>query len=288
MFIMIPDTKNEKPSPESVVLDILSTKPRISMQELYAYFTQKYEKNMTLQGLYRIMRKLHSQRVIVREGSVYSIDASWIYNLRSFVNKLERVYFGENTTMMHILLHENEERTFYFDSVNAMDNFWTHALIVITEYYAQKKHYDRNAYAFTEHAWFQLVKTKQENALIDAYHAASMFVYQVIGSNTFLDNLSKHAINHEVEDVRICFSKKHPFPQNTYKMCIGDFVFTTKLPTHVFDEFEKIYAKVSTLEELNMQLFLRLIHERTKTHLTIHRNKKDAELFRKVIKKHFT
>ena len=65
---MIPDSKNPYPMAESVVLDVLSTRPRLSVRELYALFLQKNTKKISIQAFYALVRKMIDQRILVKEG----------------------------------------------------------------------------------------------------------------------------------------------------------------------------------------------------------------------------
>lgn len=282
---MIPDKKNPLPSAQSTIIEILSRKPRLSIKELYSFFIKKSPDKMSLRGFYKIIHGMIYQRILIRDTKLLSIDAGWIYNLLKLSRTLEHVYFGEQSSSVNILLHEGEEKEFIFDRVIDMDNFWTHALIVVTLYYAHEKHTDKHGYTYTDHSWFQLVRTSQEEALLDVYKEHNMKLYQVCGSDTFLDSLPKQMIEYE----EYIFVKKFipEFGKNYYAMSIGDFLFETRLPKYIHEIFENQYKKIRDLSEFNANDFLKIIQESARTTLSLTRNKKRTSLFRKKVQECF-
>lgn len=283
---MIPDPKNPNSSPASVVLDILSAKPRLTIKELYTYFQKQYKSGLTLQAFYNLINQMVEQRVLVKEDHLVSIDAAWMYQLMKFSQQLQHTYLGNKATLANILLREGEERTFTFPNPIAADNFWTHAIIVITLHRAETSHKDPDVYAYTEHAWYQLIRTNQERALNEAYEQQRMHVYHVVGSHTFLNTLTPQLVKQDNVHVRI--RSLDTFPPNTYIQVIGDFIFETALPKYIHTMVEEYYAAVNTVPDFDAEQLLELMKQPGRTNLTISRKKKRAAKIRAAIAKEFS
>src|SRR3990167_1965939 len=161
---MIPDPKNLKPEAATVVIDILSQKPRLTMKELNEYFQKKYQPGMSIQWLYKIVKNLIVQRVLVKEGGLLSVDASWIHNLLNFADKLKQTYLENDATAANIILNEGESKSFTLEKPIEMDNFWNHTLITVLHYYTTHEHKDKNVYNYNHRSWYQLVRTASELA----------------------------------------------------------------------------------------------------------------------------
>lgn len=283
---MIPDTRNKASSAETIVIDILSGKPRLSMKELNEYFQKKYRSGMSVQWLYKIVKHLVEQQILVKEGGLLSIDASWIHNLINFTDRLKRTYLENDASVANILLNEGENKSFQFEKVIDMDNFWTHALVTVIHYYQEQKHPDKNVYNYNHHSWFQLVRTSNEQTLGEAYQQMSMHWHLVSGSKTFLDTLVASLI--ETENFHYAqIDKGSLVKPNYYVVVIGDFIFETALPNYIHERMEQIYQNVKNISEFNAQEILMLINQPGKTTLTISRNKKRALTIREEIKKAF-
>ncbi len=278
---MIPDSKQPNAHPSAVVLDILSKKSRLTVKDLYDFFCKRYTKGMSLQGFYNLVNKLISDRVLVKEGKLLSIDASWIYNLLNFSNVLQQNYFGTSAVSTNILLDDGESKTFTLDSVIGMDNFWWHALIVVILYYANEKPKNKNVYVYVHHSWFQLIRTNSEQVLNDVYNQHGMHLYHVDGSHSFLDSLTPQLIAGENVDTQHAIIKE--FGSNYYVMVIGDFIFETTLPRHIYEQMEEIYTSVTQMSQFDSSKIFALVEQPSRTNLTISRNKKGAEKIRKRI-----
>lgn len=261
-----------------MILDILSRKPRLAAKDLYGFFLQKYKPGMTLQGFYRVIRSLVERRVLVKEEKLLSIDAAWIFSLQHFLGTLQKTYFGQQSAAVNILLDEGETREFIFESPMEMDNFWTHALIMVTEYYGGKGHEDLNGYAYTHHCWFQVAKTGQEQQLIDAYKEHGMRLYHVGGSTVFLDSLVTQFIHDP--SAQFVLTDGQPFGENYYAMSIGDFLFETRLPEFIFDQMEDLYEHVKSISQFNAEELLNIVRQHGRTRFTVTRNKKRVAQFR--------
>lgn len=282
---MIPDPKQPNASPAAIVLDILSRKPRLPVKDLYEFFNQRYTPGMSLQGFYNLLKKLANERVLVKEGKLISIDGSWIYNLLNFSNVLQQNHFGQSAASATILLSEGESKTFTLDSVVGMDNFWWHAIIVVILYYATTEQKDKNVYVYVHHSWFQLIRTESEQTLNNAYAQHGMHLYHVDGSHSFLDSLTPQLISGE--NVSVGNEVISEFGPNYYVMVIGDFLFETRLPKHVYDQVEDVYDTVTSLSDFDPKQLLELLEQPARTMLTISRNKKRAEKIRRRIKNSF-
>lgn len=278
---MIPDPKQTSPTPESIVIQILSEKPRQTAKDLYESFLQLYSSGMTIQGFYRILRKLTADRVLVKEGKLFSIDAGWIYNLQRLTDQLTNTYFRSGNAATSILLREGEEKVFTFENAILMDNFWTHALVTVAQYYALEPHSNKHGYAYTEHGWFQLLRTKQEEHLLQIYEKNGMEIHHVIGSCSFLDSLVPSAVGSLTNHVVI--KADAAFPLNMYKMVIGDFLFETALPNYIHELLERKFTEVTSISDLNIEEWIKLLSQPGNTILKIRRDKKQAEVFRKKI-----
>lgn len=283
---MIPDPKNPYISTEEIILDILAQKPRLPVKDLFEFYSGRVPKSMSIQGFYKAIRGLVKKRVLVKEGHLVSMDAAWIHNLINFGEILRQTYMDTETTVANILVKEGERKTFTFDTPMAMDNFWTHALIVVAHYYYEHAHADKHVYCYNHHSWFHLIKTAQEQSLASAYREGGMNLYVVSASNKFLDTLAELFM--ESKDFHYKLTKPIGIlVQNYYVTVMGDYLFETKLPKYIYEMMEDVYHRVQNISEFNAQEMLDLIHLPGKTELTISKDKKRAEQVRQAIKANF-
>lgn len=282
---MIPDPKNPKPDPSSVVIDILSKRPRLTVKELYQQFIRKSEKQMTLQGFYKLLQQLQEKRVIVKDGKLLSIDAGWVHAIIDFTAQLRNTYLQSNPSTANILLKEGEWNEFEFPTVIDMDNFWYHALVMVAHYYGEQEHNDKNVYNYNDHCWFQVIRSGSEQTLGDTYADMDMEWYLVAGSHSFVDGLVESMV--ENETLHYTLSNGEGFKQNEYVVVIGDYIFETALPKYIYEMMESVYERVHVVTDPALGSIEDLIRLPAKTTLRISRDKKRAQRLRKLIQSFF-
>ena len=269
------------------MLDILSTRPRLSVRDLYALFLQKTKKKISIQAFYSLIRKMIEQRILVKEGPVILIDASWVATLIKFTDKVKNIYLTNETTASNIVLRPGEKREIVFDTVMAMDNFWTNALIIVLHNLKQNDEtLDRNVYGYNYHSWFQVARTDQEQSLAEAYEQTGFGFYLISGSHLFLDKAAEQTIDMKIFRYKT-MEPNGIFRQNYYVTVVGDTIFETKLPQYIHELMEKIYEKTKNIAEFDRQEILKIIQLPARTTLMISNDKKRASQIKRDIRVFF-
>lgn len=282
---MIPDPKNPKPDAYSIVIDVLSKRPRLTVRELYQQFSRRSKKQMTVQGFYKLLSQLQEKRIIVKEGKLLSIDAGWVHAVIDFSNQLRNTYLQSNPSTANIFLKEGESNEFEFPTVIDMDNFWYHALVMVAHYYTDHEHQDKNVYNYNDHCWFQVIRSGSEQTLGDTYANMGMDWYLVAGSTSYIDGLVQSMISGD--KLHYMLSDGKGFEKNKYIVVIGDYIFDTALPKYIYKLMESVYNRAQTITDPAIQSIEDLIRLPAKTTLNISRNKKRAEQIRSNIKQYF-
>ena len=289
---MIYDSRLKINAPESLILDILSKKAKLSSKEIFEHFTKKYPRRMTIQGFYKVIRKMLDDRILLKDGQLISLDSFWISKVVEFSKNIERTYSPISPTSTNILVEEGESRTFEFENIISMDNLWSHGLNLVRQYYIDHKHSDKNAYSRNYFSVFQIARTESENVNIQYFESSNMQWCMASGYNTFLNHLPTKLIEEEnyhqfVFDFEkyVAENKDKTIEKNYWITVIGDFIFEAYFPKYVFELIEKIYADTQAISEFNADKISNLFQEPGKSILIISHNKKRAELTRQDVKK---
>jgi hypothetical protein len=288
---MIYDSRLKINTPESLVLAILAKKPKLTSKEIYDFFSKKYPKKMTIQGFYKIIRRMLDDRILLKENAHISLDSFWVNEVVSFAKTIEKTYLKTDSNLTDILLDEGESRTYEFENIVAMDNVWSHGLNLVRQYYAEHEHPDKNAYSRNYFSVFHIARTESENANLQYFESSNMQWYMASGSDTFLNHLPSKLI--EEENYHQCvfdfekFIANNPdkrIEKNYWATIIGDFVFEAGFPKYIFELLEKIYAETPSIAEFNADKISSLFLEPGKTFLTVSHDKKKAEMIRQEVK----
>jgi hypothetical protein len=287
---MIFDSRIKNNSPESLILDILATKPKLTSKEIFDFFAKRYQKKMTIQGFYKVLRKMLADRVLLKEGQHIYLDSFWINKVIEFSKNIQETYLEEKASAANILFQESESKNFEFENVIAMDNLWSHSLNMVRIYYETHEHSDKNAYSRNYFAVFHIARTESESTNIQYFESSKMEWFMASGSDTFLNRLpsklqdgkSFHQFIFDFEKYNE--GKEAPLEKNYWTTVIGDFVFEARLPKYIFELIEKIYEDVQSIGEFNADKIYSLFQEPGKAILTISRDKKKAESIRQDVK----
>ncbi len=283
---MIPNPYEQKPSPEGIVLDILSRKPGITSKEAFEFFLSKYPSGMTLQGFYKILRQLLADRVIVKNNGTLSLYSAWVQNLIKFTDRVKQTHLSNEITKATIILEEGETKAYVFDRVTEMDTFWDHALLTISYYYRDNDHKDKNAYSKNYYSWIQVLRSDGSVELAHGFEPMNIDWYMASGSHTLLNRLVPQLHNASNFHFKL-YSKLSGYgapSDNFHVTVIGDFVFETKVPNFIFQDIKAMFEGVKNLTEFNAREMQSIVNQTGKTTLTITRNVKRAEAIRKEIK----
>ncbi len=301
---MLYDSRIENNTSESIVIDILSKKPRLTTSELYDFYVVKKTKKITIQGFYKLIRQMLNRRILVKEGAHLSIDSFWINNLLNLTETVKQNYLKNKNSAANIILEKGESKTFDFENIMAMDNFWCHGLNTIINFYNGEKHKDKNGYSRNFYSLFQIARTTSENILAGAYQSVDAHWYMASGSQSFLNKLVAKIIEVEnyhhfiydfdkfkkEQDAKLqktggLAEQKNIAEKNYWVTTIGDFIFEAKIPKYIFEIIEKIYQDVNSLSEYDSNKINNLFFEPGKTELIISRSKKRADIIREEVKK---
>ena len=287
---MIYDSRLKINAPESLILDILSKKAKLSSKEIFEHFSQKYPRKMTIQGFYKVIRKMLDDRVLLKDGQLISLDSFWINKVMEFSKNIERTYAANSLTAANILLEEGERRVFEFENVIAMDNLWSHGLNLVRQFYAANGHPDKNAYSRNYFSVFHISRTESESTNLQYFESSKMEWFMASGSDTFLNHLPAKLIEKENYHQFIFDfdgynkGKEKPLEKNLWVTLVGDFIFEARLPKYVFELVEKIYEETRSIGEFNADKISGLFQEPGKAILAVSRDKKRAEQIRREIK----
>lgn len=286
---MIPNPHEQKPSPEGVLLDILSRKPGISSKEAYEFFLEKYKPGMTLQGFYKVLRQLLEDRVVVKNNGTLSLYSAWVQNLIKFTERVKQTYVLNETTKATILLEEGETKTYVFDRPTEMDTFWDHALLAVAYYYQDKEYKDKHAYSKNFYSWIQVLRSGGSVELAHSYTQTEMHWYMASGSRTLLNRVVPQLHNAPNFHFKL-YDKLTGYgvgQDNFHVTVVGDFVFETKVPNFVFGEIKNMFESVKSLTDFDAKKMQQVIYEPAKTKLVISRDSKRADAIRKEVKSLF-
>jgi len=261
-----------------VIISIFIEHQRISTQELHKYINKAIA--ISLPNLYKIIGKLLDEQILIKEGTMLSLHSRRIGEFYETADKLKKAYF--ETSSHPIDLKEGEMINFQANSIKDIDGIrWdiylaVHRLHDISE----------PMYIYHAHPYYALGMHKTEMAFFTAAQKNTT-VYLLFSDTWFLDNYWAELYT-KAGMKNVAISKKHPFLQDGYCLnVVWEYVFEFIYPKNISEFFKVFFSSTHEVKQFNKELFGKIFEMKWDCKVTVRRNKKDAEMFKKEIMKYF-
>lgn len=106
-------------------------------------------------AIYKELRKLEDHGVIYRRGKEVGLSLAWILNLTSLTDRMCNFHV-ESPELSDVLPADGERKTFRFSSLERLDDFWIHAIILMAQHSKSKK-----LFQWFPHPWFNLIHSEK-------------------------------------------------------------------------------------------------------------------------------
>lgn len=272
---------------EDTVIPLIAQKGRTTAQDLHQKIGKQHAE-VTIQGIYRVLRKLQKEGVIVKEKKVYSLRIPWLLDIMLLVDTMEKTYLQENY-MSHLLpMEEGQQRIWYFTNNLKMSDFWSQLLLAMA-----KKSDKKISLNYCPHAWFHLVQKEQEEQFVKTFLQSIHKDYIIIGGKTALDQYTAKALSpYEAECSYLANPDEYIEKDRSKYICIiGQFVLIISLEPQVATKIDTFYKDVWHSDEISsadmLHLLSDLLTERTKIKIVLKNNHILAKKYYKKFEKVF-
>ncbi len=113
---------------------------------------QQRGKTTTLQGLYRVLKKLQQERIITKEKHNFSLRLPWVIELGQFVEQLEQTYFDSTHLAKLLPSSTSEKRIWRFNNLLKMVEAWMQLIMAMA-----KASEEKTMFTAAPHQWFALI-----------------------------------------------------------------------------------------------------------------------------------
>jgi hypothetical protein len=257
-------TKNES------LEDIL---PQILLEERPVAYVLSHEKIrgrlVTVQAVYKALRKLVDEGVVVKHRKFYVTSREWLDKLEQLQNSL-KIFVPK----------EGESVRFTFSSFTHTDAYWEHVVRNLP-----KNDLDLPLFAYLPHNfWIHNPKRFENEAEYYAHFLKeNKNGYVVIGSDSEDDLRTKKLLRNEYLHINTIAYPR--FRRTEHIAVMGQFITTTKVSLVVAREIDALYETHSGEELLGR---LKKIFERKATiKITLENSPEKANALRKILGKDF-
>ena len=267
-----------KISLENLIIGYLAQYSNKSAHEIFEHL--KMAKHpYTLQGVYKELKKLDREGVILKVDKKHSLRLSWALEYTALARSIEESYLSPQ--YVALLPKANKKEIWRFDNLFKLNDLWAQLLLVLAE---QSK--DKIICGWNPHTWFHLAEAKEEEKYIQSLERLGVKLYLFIGGNHYLDvwaekYLKKEHINYSY--AKTSFQEE----RSKYYNVVDDYILTVKLDQDTTDRIEALYEKTLSQEEMNIAEIMSIFNRKVKASLWLERDPSKAELYRKRFAREF-
>lgn len=231
----------------------------------------------SVQGIYRVLRKLQGEGVIVKEKEHYTVRIPWILDISSFTQALEMKYVNGEYFQKLISLQEKSKTIWHFTDIYKLNDFWSQLISVLI-----KNSKEKILCNYHPHAWFYLIQMRQEYQYIKTSNKNLKKRYTLVGGNEYLDVWATKFW----KDPRIQYflaPQEQWLTQEraTNISIIDDYVLTIKHEKKFANAIDNLYKTVVTTQELSTERLEAIFQKRTKGSIILQRNSAVALTYKK-------
>lgn len=231
---------------------------------------ERLEVKATIQGIYKALRELIAEDIVVKQKKLYSINSVW----RSKASNLLREQY-------RFKLSPGEEVAYRFNKIAHLDAFWKHTLNDI-----QKEIGTYPTFAFLPHQFWYFIegRTESEIEYEEAFSKEKIFYFSVIGADTLLDRNIKTTLENKFHQISL--QSKSSFSRRDHVSVMKDYVITTRISKHLAQEIDKLYDIEKDLVSFTEKLHTLLKRPDVIQMIVVH-NQKKALALRRTLSKTF-
>lgn len=267
---------------EDNIIVLLGKKSNQTVESLQQRLT-KNDQTVTVQGIYRVLRKLQAEGIVIKEKKHYSLRIAWLLNLGNFIEETEDSYL--QAVYMDNLLPQNigEKRNWSFTNLLKLNDFWSQLLIAMVKTAKRKI-----AIHYCPHTWFDILERDQEKQFVKAFFELVDQDYLLIGGRTPLDQIACEQYQSIVkEHCYLARPEEYTDARRTlYLSIIGEYIMTIKINEQVAQKIDQFYTEtpmeLARNNERMYTLLVNLIKQKNNVKISI---KRDPVLAQKYYKK---
>lgn len=251
---------------------------KLSTQDLHTHINKEYP--ISLPNFYKVVSKLLDEQILIKDAGKLSLHSRRIGEFGEVADKLKKTYF--ETWFGPIDLKEWEMMNFQANSIKDIDGIWGDVFLNVHRLHETSE----PMYVYHAHPYYALWMHKTEMTFFAAAQKKAA-VFLLFSDTCFLDGYwsdlyIKAGMKH------VAMSKKHPFLQDGYCLnVIWDYIFEFMYPKTISEYFKVFFSSVHEISQFNKELFGKIFEMKWDCKVTLRRNKKDAEMFKKEFKKYF-
>lgn len=257
---------------EDTIIDLLSENP-LQTHELVSRVVRK--NTVTKEAVYKSLRKLLKEEVIVKRGRVTSLSNQWVIDMAEKWRQAEAKYVGKPEGLR---LAEKTSVVYTTKTIDELDTLWNHNIYQLVSLLPSGSH----LYSSVPHYWFPSIRSKSEQRLMQTLKARGYVWHQMASNAKKLDReLKKYFPCEDIEYYAADIAEKN------YINVFGEYVLEVTLDKKAAQYIEEWYETHSSFNDASICELEKVLAIRGVYKLKIAKNKTKAARYRKIFSPYF-
>ena len=220
--------------------------------------------NVTVQGIYKTLRELVAEDIVVKQKKLYLISNVWREKIEELVSRRERFKLSPGETV-----------SYRFNKLEHLDAFWKHTLADI-----EIENGRFPVFHFTPHQFWSYVpgRFESEREFYRDLAKRDASAYTVIGGNSAMDRAARELLRNDAHQVHL--DPAISFSRRDHISVLGSYVVTTRLSIPLARHMDEAYEKIQDEEVLTTTL-LPLFEKFGSVQMTVEHDVEKAQKLRK-------
>jgi len=272
----VPAIGSGKASTKNVIISILSEEWPLSVREIFSRVQKNGNGSISYQAIHKTLQTLESEEIVKRNEKGFTLNPSWIKNIRSFGEQLDKSY-SLNSYQRVIIDFNKPLQSFTFNNYLEMLRFTIHFFVDCPN------QENKLGVCRCYHAWCPMNVSNEEYKKLKQLFAETKF-YEIIAHDTPLDQMFAGLLRDLGKTIKLGIECS----KECDTVVKGDFVYQVYFPNDLKSILSKIYKDTQKIEELEMnKLFKNVLEKETKIKVVIIKDSSLAEQIREDTLKYF-
>lgn len=232
---------------------------------------------VTKQGLYKALRKLLYDEMVIKEGTFFSLNKVWLSRLSDFIEEGEK---NLGTSLPLQSSRPNGRKVKIFKNADALDIYWGHLFLTLKE-----KFKDDPFFFFNHHSWFIHERPHSETYLYETSLKTEQKILITLGVNTVMAQKFKKSFMKN--NIQIVIDEEMPIPKTDHICIIRDYFIVTRYDNRTMGQIDSLFNHATSFGEKETKELQKILSNCKKPKIIITKNKTKANAWKRRFAKNF-
>ncbi len=259
------------------IIVLLGEKP-LSGSDIVVVFCNS--NNVTPQAVYKALRVLVHEEIIVKEKQLFTLNALWLSHMRKFIDMSEYILGVHHEQSFFDPLSKSRQITLRFKNTELLDIYCGHLLLTLFDRFKGKP-----IFFYNHHEWFIYDRPLSENYLYEKVAESGHRVFLTLGADTSLARSFRKKF--EKGNIQITIDESFSIPITDYICIIGEYIITARYDRSTVQAIDNLFKVATFTTEDDSKKLRKILDNCTDARIIINRNNKRAQKLRKKLAKNF-